>query len=202
MYPGVVNALVTGIFSIVVSLITVWSNHRLTVRKQERSRRKEEEITQTDVDEMIEVQEFLNTLIEKWDFDRGAIYQFHNGGKFFNGIAMKKFSLTYEAISPGIERVKEISQNIFVTEHPSLIKNVSSKRFFHISSENDVLDYMRSKIEEQGLLQLITVPLRSLNSTLLGFIQFSTIKHKAEITEDMEEELIEAGRIISGYLHK
>ncbi len=202
MYSGVLTALITGLFSIIVSLITVWSNHRLTTRKNEKQRRKEEQITDSDVKDMIEVQEYLNSLVSKCEFDRGAIYQFHNGGKFFNGIAMKKFSLTFESISPGIERVKEVSQNIFVTEHPSLIKNVSDKDFFCIDSDDKILDYMREKIEEQGILQLITVPLRSLNYTLLGFIQFSTIKHRVEISEEMKEELIEAGRIISGYLHR
>jgi hypothetical protein len=202
MYPGILTALITGLFSIIVSLITVWSNHHLTARKAEKQRRKEEQITDSDVEDMLEVQEYLNVLVDKWEFDRGAIYQFHNGGKFFNGIAMKKFSLTFESISAGIARVKEVSQNIFVTEHPSLIKHVSCKDFFYIDSDDAVLDYMREKIEEQGILQLITVPLRSLNSTLLGFIQFSTIKHEVEITEEMQTELIEAGRIISGYLHK
>jgi hypothetical protein len=61
---------------------------------------------------------------------------------------------------------------------------------------------MRDEIKERGVLQLVTVPLRSLNSTLLGFIQFSTIKQDIDLTGGMETELIEAAKIISGYLHK
>jgi hypothetical protein len=59
---------------------------------------------------------------------------------------------------------------------------------------------MREKIEEQGILQLVTVPMRSLNGSLLGFVQFSTIKHQVKITKDMEQDLTESILRISGYI--
>lgn len=194
------NTLITSITTVVVTLITVWSKHRLDTMKKEKDRAKEEQITPDDVNIMMEIQEFLDALIKQYDFDRAAIYQFHNGGKFFNGIAMKKFSLTYEAISPGIERVKELNQNIFVTEHPALMKHMSEKDYFFVNGDNPVLDYMREKIEEQGILQLATVPMRSLNGNLLGFLQFSTIKHPIENIEEIGHDVIESVQRIAGYI--
>lgn len=194
------SSISTGIFSVIVTLITVWSKIRFDYNRKEKKRKADEQITSADVDTMVEVQLFLDTLIERWDLDRAAIYQFHNGGKFFNGISMKKFSLTYESISSGIARVKEVNQNIFVTEHPSLMKNISEKDFFHINANDHALDYMRHKVEELGILQLITVPIRSLSGTLLGFVQYSTIKNEIQITPELEAELIQASEKISGYL--
>jgi hypothetical protein len=200
MNSALLTTIATGIFSIIITLITVWSKHHLETEKKEKQRKKEEQLTSDDVNSMMEIQNFLDGLISRWEFDRAAIYQFHNGGKFFNGIAMKKFSVTFEAISAGIERVKESNQNIFVTEHPCLMKHMNEKDFFFVNGDNPALDYMREKIEEQGILQLVTVPMRSLNGSLLGFVQFSTIKHPIEITKDMEHDLTESVLRISGYI--
>lgn len=194
------TTITTGIFSVIITLITVWSKHHLENIKKEKQRKKEEQLTSDDVNTMMEIQIFLDDLIERWDFDRAAIYQFHNGGKFFNGIAMKKFSLTFEAISPGIERVKESNQNIFVTEHPCLMKHLNEKDFFFVNGDNPVLDYMREKIEEQGIIQLVTLPMRSLSGSLLGFVQFSTIKHPVHITKNMEQDLRQSVLRIGGYI--
>jgi DNA-binding IclR family transcriptional regulator len=56
-------------------------------------------------------------------------------------------------------------------------------------------------LEEQGIVQIISVPIRSLNNVLVGFVQFAMIKNKIEVTEEMEEDLVEAAQRISGYLH-
>lgn len=193
------TALISGASSIVVALGTVWLKHNLEVRKSAKNKI-EESITGNDVAIMVEIEEFLNTIVDKWTFDRAAIFQFHNGGKFFNGVSMKKFSLTYEVAAPGIAKVKGSSQNVFVTEYPSLIKALNEKEFFHIDSESPALDYMRDKIEEQGILQIISVPIRNLNGALTAFVQFTTIKKHVVVTDQMQEDLVQSCERISGYL--
>lgn len=198
---GFWSSVATGLFSVIITLITVWSKHYLDNKSKEKKRKEDEQISHNDVESMCEIQDFLESIRDKWDFDRVAIYQFHNGGKFFNGIAMKKFSLTYESISPGIARIKEDAQNVFVTEHPNLMKHMNSKDFFFVDAEDPALDYMRAKIEEQGILQLITIPMRSLSGALLGFIQCSTIKSPIKIDYALENDLVDSAQRISGYLH-
>ena len=201
MDPSIITPIATGIFSVAITLITSWFKSHLDYKRSEKKRGQDEQLTESYVDSIVELQEYLDTLREKWGFDRAAIYQFHNGGKFFNGISMKKYSLTFESTSPGIARVKEISQNVFVSEHPSLMKHMNTKDFFCVNVDDKALDYMRDKIENLGILQIITVPMRTLSGSLLGFIQFSTIKNTIKITEDAQKELIEAAQKISGHLH-
>lgn len=198
---GFWSSIATGAFSVLVTLITVWSKHYLDTRTKEKKRKEDEQISTYDVDSMCEIQEFLENIKDKWNLDRVAIYQFHNGGKFFNGIAMKKFSLTYESISAGIARIKEDTQNVFVTEHPSLMRHLNTKDFFFVNADDPALDYMRAKVEEYGIIQLITVPMRSLNGSLLGFMQCSTIKQEIKIDYMMEKDLVESAQRITGYLH-
>ena len=197
----IISALISGSFSLIVGFGTVFYKNYLDDKKSHQLKEKNETITDEDVSSMMEIQEFLDDLIQKWEIDRGAIYQFHNGGKFFNGVSMKKYSLTHESSAPGIARIKEASQNVFVTEHPYLIKQLSECSILSMSIEDSQLDYIRDRLEEQGIVQIISVPIRSLNNTLFGFVQFSMIKNKINVTQEIEEDLVESAQRISGYLH-
>lgn len=201
MDHALISAVVSGTFSIIIAFGTVFYKNYLDEKKQRKLKEKSENISADDVSSMMEVQEFLDSLIKKWSIDSGCIYQFHNGGKFFNGVSMKKYSLTYESTAPGIAKMKDSHQNVFVSEHPYLIKQLSENSIFSTPIEDPSLDYIRDRLNEQGAVQIISVPMRGLNNTLLGFIQFNMIKNKISVGEEMEEDLVEAAQRISGYLH-
>jgi hypothetical protein len=196
----ILPVIITSISAIIVALISVWLKHFLDTQKEDRKRKKEEGLTGQDVDSMMEIQNYLEDVMKEWGFDRAGIFQFHNGGKFFNGVSMKKYSQTYEAIAPGIAGVKKEKQNILVTQHTSLMKHISESDFFYVDSKDPVLDYMRERVESEGVIQIVTVPLRNLAENTVGFVQFYTIKKKARITEEMKTNLIEAAGKITGYL--
>ncbi len=198
----ILQIIITGLFSVIVAFGTVWLKHHLDNRKKVNEEENYERISQQDIDSMLEVQEFLDNFREKWDIDRIGIFQFHNGGKFFHGIPMKKYSQTFESVAHGVSKSKEHNQNVFVTEHPSLMKHLSEKEFFHVDAEDPVLDYIRGRVTEEGILQIFSAPIRSLSGQLIGFIQLHTVKHKVEITDDIIEEIIELANNLSGYLIK
>ena len=198
----ILQIIITGIFSVVVAFGTVWLKHFLDSKKKDSDEENYERISQQDIDSMLEVQEFLNNFREKWKFDRVGIFQFHNGGKFFHGIPMKKYSQTFESVAHGVSKSKEHNQNVFVTEHPSLMKHLSEKEFFSVDVEDPVLDYIRGRVTEEGILQIFSAPIRSLTGQLIGFIQLHTVKHKVEITEDLQIEVIDLSSNLSGYLIK
>jgi hypothetical protein len=198
----ILQIIITGIFSVVVAFGTVWLKHFLDSKKKDSDEENYERISQQDIDSMLEVQEFLNNFREKWKFDRVGIFQFHNGGKFFHGIPMKKYSQTFESVAHGVSKSKEHNQNVFVTEHPSLMKHLSEKEFFSVDAEDPVLDYIRGRVTEEGILQIFSAPIRSLTGQLIGFIQLHTVKHKVEITEDLQIEVIDLSSNLSGYLIK
>jgi hypothetical protein len=198
----ILQIILTGIFSVVVAFGTVWLKHFLDNKKKANDEENYERISQQDIDSMLEVQEFLNEFREKWAVDRVGIFQFHNGGKFFHGIPMKKYSQTFESVSHGVSKSKEHNQSVFVTEHPSLMKHLSEKEFFYVDAEDPVLDYIRGRVTEDGILQILSSPIRSLSGQLIGFIQLHTVKHKIEITDVIIEEIIELANNLSGYLIK
>lgn len=198
----IVQIIVTGIFSVIVAFGTVWLKHFLDSRKKANEEENYERISQQDIDSMLEVQEFLNNFREKWEVDRIGVFQFHNGGKFFHGIPMKKYSQTFESVANGVSKSKEHNQGVFVTEHPSLMKHLSEQEFFHVDAEDPVLDYIRGKVTEEGILQIFSAPIRSLSGQLIGFIQLHTVKHKVDMTDELVVEIIDLANNLSGYLIK
>jgi hypothetical protein len=198
----ITQIIVTGIFSVVVAFGTVWLKHYLDNKKKATDEENYERISQQDIDSMLEVQEFLEDFREKWGFDRVGIFQFHNGGKFFHGIPMKKYSQTFESVSHGVSKSKEHNQGVFVTEHPSLMKHLSEKEFFHVDADDPVLDYIRGRVTEEGILQIFSSPIRSLSGQLIGFIQLHTVKHKVDMTDELIVEIIDLANNLSGYLIK
>lgn len=198
----ILQIIITGIFSVVVAFGTVWIKHYLDSKKKTTEEQNYERISKQDIDSMLEVQEFLNKFREKWGFDRVGVFQFHNGGKFFHGIPMKKYSQTFESVSHGVSKSKEHNQSVFVTEHPSLMKHLSEKEFFSVDAEDPVLDYIRGRVTEDGILQIISSPIRSLSGQLIGFIQLHTVKYKVEISDDLVTEIIDLANNLSGYLIK
>lgn len=197
-----IQIIITGIFSVVVAFGTVWLKHYLDNKKKATDEENYERISQQDIDSMLEVQEFLEDFREKWGFDRVGIFQFHNGGKFFHGIPMKKYSQTFESVSHGVSKSKEHNQGVFVTEHPSLMKHLSEEEFFNVDAEDPVLDYIRGRVTEEGILQIFSSPIRSLSGQLIGFIQLHTVKHKVEMTDELIVEIIDLANNLSGYLIK
>jgi hypothetical protein len=194
--------IVTGLFSTIVALGSIWLKHYLDQRKKNSEESQYERISQQDVDSMLEIQNFIDSFRELWNLDRVGIFQFHNGGKFFHGVPMKKYSQTFESVSHGVSKSKEHNQSVFVTEHPSLMKHLSEKDFFSVNAEDPVLDYIRGRVTEDGILQVASAPIRTLSGQLIGFVQLHTVKHKIEFTEELEEAVTVLVSNLSGYLIK
>lgn len=200
MAGEIIQITITGFFSMGVALGTIWLKHHLEIKKTKKDQETYERISSDDVDSMIEVQEYLNSFRKKWDLDRIGVFQFHNGGKFFHGVPMKKYSQTFESTSPGISRTKEYNQNVFVTEHPSLIKHLNEKEMFCVDAEDPVLDYIREKVHKEGILQIISAPIRCLSGQLIGFIQVHTVKERIKECPELEEDLLALVSHLSGYI--
>ena len=196
----ILEIIITGVFSLSVALSSIWLKHILEVRSKNKEKESRENLSNDEINIMFEIQVFLNEFIKKNKLDRLCVFQFHNGGTFFKGIPMRKYSQTFEALGCGVAGVKKINQDILITEDPLLIKILNENDFFVIDGNDEKLDYIRNKIEENGILQMIIAPIRTLSGQLIGFIQIHSVKHKIEITEDLKNEVLDLVLKLSGYL--
>ena len=197
-----IGPLITGLSSIIVALITVWLKTHLDTRRDEKKKHEDECIHQEDLGEMVYVQEYLEQLREEYDFDRVSICQFHNGGKFFNGRSMKKFTMTYESVAPGIEKVKRKYQNILVSEFPKMVSALLEKDFFIVDEHNqDDYPQMWREMQLNGIVQAVKVPIRGLRGDAVGFITCHSVGERNDlISNALRHDFVEKANQLSGYL--
>jgi hypothetical protein len=199
MEPVVLQSIITTLGSIVVAIITVVVKSHLDSRKAIVAKEREEVIKESDLEEMVLVQEWLEDFRDRHGFDRVSIFQFHNGGKFFQGKSMKKFSMTYEAVAPGYEKIKRSQQNILTSEYPKWISTMMKKKCFaSLTDEMDPKD--RHELESMGIQQFVTVPIFCIKGALIGFIVGYNISDVDEHIRNKFVPLVEDSKFISGYL--
>ncbi len=203
MSDSVIISIISAITSIIVAVITVVVKTKMDVKTAKRKLEEEESVFADDLGEMVVVHEFIERIRTDYDFDRVAICQFHNGGKFLNGRSMKKFSMTYETVSPGIEKIKRKYQNVLVSEFPKLFSAMLQDDFIIITPDNDNFPSMRREMTSNGIVQAIKVPIRGLRGDMLGFLTCHVIGEENDLVGNyMRAEFIEKANQISGYLIK
>lgn len=196
-----IGPVITGASSIIVALITVWLKSYLDARKEAKKLEAEAFIDNESLGEMIYVQDFIEKIREDYGFDRVSICQFHNGGKFYNGRSMKKFSMTYEVTAPGIEKIKRVYQNVLVSEFPKMVAALVEKDFFIIDEDDNDFVCMKRDMAAHGIVQVVKVPIRGLRGDLMGFISCHSIGEKNDLVADyIKKEFVEKAKQISGYL--
>jgi hypothetical protein len=203
MSDSVIISIISAITSIIVAVITVVVKTKIDVKTAKRKLEEEESVFADDLGEMVVVHEFIERIRADYDFDRVAICQFHNGGKFLNGRSMKKFSMTYETVSPGIEKIKRKYQNVLVSEFPKLFSAMLQDDFIIITPDNDNFPSMRREMTSNGIVQAVKVPIRGLRGDMLGFLTCHVIGEENDLVGNyMRAEFIEKANQISGYLIK
>ena len=201
MSDTVIVAIISSFSSVVVALITVTVKDWFDDRKKSEDKSKEETIGEVEVDDMVIIHDWVENFRVKYKLDTASIYQFHNGGKFFHGRSMKKFSMTYESVAAGYQKSKRIKQNILASDHPKWISTMLRTDYFSvITDELELKD--RTELMSMGIKQAVIIPIRSITGDLIGFIEGCNISKVDKDLDSNKDDLIEESIIISGYLHK
>jgi len=203
MGDGLLISIISGVTSISVAIITVVVKTWLDIRSAKLKSDLEELIGEEDLGKMIAVNDFIEDMRQRYGFDRVSICQFHNGGKFLNGKSMKKFSMTYEMASPGIEKIKRKYQNVMVSEFPRLFAAMLKTDFMIITTESTEYPDMVREMEVNGIVQSVKVVIRGLRGDILGFISCHNIgNHNKKVSSTLRDNFIDVSNQISGYLIK
>ena len=203
MSDGVLIAIISSITSLIIAFLTVVVKTWMDNKKLQKKVESDECMKTEDIGDMMYVQEFLENLRKEFHFDRVGICQFHNGGKFFKGHSMKKFSMSYESTAPGIEKVKRNIQNIMVSEFPHLVNGLLSHDNITLNQTSEGYPNTTRDMVITGVVLSIYIPIRGLTGDLGGFIVCQNItEHSIKIDEDVLEDMTNMANQISGYLIK
>ena len=130
------------------------------------------------------IHETLSTLRVKANADRARIAHFHNGGKFLDGTAMKKFSITHESCERGVPYDGSNLQNILVTMFWDLIEDMRKN-----SPEINITDemgegYFRSYNKSNGIEAYAILPIMK-QDLYIGFVELEWFEKDKIPTADL-----------------
>lgn len=201
MNDPVAISLISGLSSVTIALVTVVVKNWLEKKSEAKKHMHDEAINELDLGDMLCIQNDIDVFRNDYEFDRVTISQFHNGGKFFNGKSMKKFSVTYESCAPGISKIKRDYQNLLVSEFPKMFSALFDTDMLIICPDCEVYQNVARDMSLQGIVQNIVIPIRGLRGDLIGFISCHNIGVGDDrITNDLAYTFVDKANQLSGYL--
>jgi len=189
------------ILSSLFPLLILAIKNRLRYKKRERPDY-DIKITTNSVEIMANLQSHLISILNEWNIDRIAIYQYHNGGVFSNGLSMKKYSLTYEETRRGISKIKEPSQGLFLSIHPHMVSRLNMEKIIVITKGDNNSEAFQMRLKELEIVQLIVLPFKDPSGNLIGSMSLHMVNKPLIITNEFKESLIMYSKRISTYLLK
>ena len=147
------------------------------------------------------VHELLTELRLKHDSARTSIIQFHNGGKYYTGTAMQRFSTTHESVAMGVPSIIRNQHDILLSRYPEMLQHVAKDTSevvivseMHESNFKRYLDY-------HHVLAFSMIPIKDdISGIIIGYLcsEWCRWNKIDDIdSEDSSEEIENSRRLIS-----
>ena len=152
----------------------------------------------------IVVNEQLKVLLDDIGCDRIWISQFHNGGHYYSsGVSIKKFSIFYEVVSPGISIIQQQFQNVPTSFFSRALKEIHDHGdlIIHDMHDAETTSYgLRDTAKDTGCRSVFLACLKTPSGKFHGVLAVEFVKEPHTFTEEQKEEIRSAASFISGTL--
>ena len=189
--------LLTALVGSIGTVLSIKYRHNLQL-KRERAKCHVQEAVEQDG----ELLGKLDELRENVGASRACIYQFHNGGEYYTGRSMQKFSMTYETVSNGISRNIKERQGIPVSAcNETLRKLIKDRRLYCIDVKKDMPESLCKYVAlEDGTKSMYKWAIYDLEKRALGYLQIDFVSKKKNLSEADIQDLEMSAIKIAGYL--
>jgi len=172
---------VTTLIGAGTTLLTIWYRNRL-----EREKKDKECFLSGVIEEESELLEKLSELRESVGASRASIYQFHNGGEYFTGKSMKKYSMTYEMVEKGIARIQHKNQSIPVSGAIRLFADLleNRKAFFEDLDREFPESLLKYNLQEVGINSIYCWSILDLNKNVIGVFTLDFVLGTSKISQE------------------
>ena len=152
-----------------------------------------------DINNNIIIDQLLNDLMLKYKGDRGYIFRFHNGVKFYDGKHKNHQSLAFEVCGRGISSEKMELQILPTSLFPVFLQEVMLNKMIY-SDVNDIKENAtRIALKEQGIKSIIAAPIFK-DGYFVGYIGLDFVKDSSPLDMDYHEfkkNTDEIGRLLT-----
>lgn len=179
----VIEVVLTSLTSIIVALISAgifknWLDNR------NKNKHKGKLLQQIKKDEIVHFA--LRELRRLYNADRIYVIQYHNGGNFYTGSPMQKFSMTYERCSDGLERLSDRFQGTLVSHFNWYIRKMVDGQMYY-SDIKDIEDVStRAILSSHGTQSHVACPIYDNDRHIIGHLGMDWVF--SEIPSELIEE--------------
>ncbi len=171
---------VTAVIGSITTFLTIWYRNRI-----ERQKRNKECFLSSVVEEESELLEKLAEIRTSVGASRASVYQFHNGGEYFTGKSMKKYSMTYEQVEKGIARIQHQNQSIPVSGAIRLFaKLLENRTAFYKNLDRDFPEsLLKYNLQEVGIDSIYCWSILDLNKNVIGVFTLDFVLEPTKISQ-------------------
>jgi hypothetical protein len=153
-----------------------------------------------------QIEHQLDIMLDELGCDQIFIAQFHNGGHFYpTGKSIQKFSIFYEVLSPNIESVKNVYQNIPVSLFNKPLSELYDEGEVIIEDAENNPSYLLNTTTGGKCKSIYLLALTDLDGRIIGVMGIHYIEKKHKIVKDewifIRQKVGAIGNIMSNYLH-
>lgn len=143
----------------------------------------------------------ISEIMDKVGSDRIYILEFHNGGKFYSGRSMQRFTMSYEICRPGISHEQSKYQGLLLSNFNNFAKAYIQEDIIAVPDVSKVEDdNLRAVYGYEGVESVYAYPIKDLNNKIIGLMVVNYIKAKKALTPQQIEYIRQNAELISGYL--
>jgi len=201
---------ITMFTTVLVALITAVIGP--AVLEWVRAKLKREEIKESPVKEAIDVNELidaqLDQLMEELNCDRIWVGQFHNGGHFYpTGKSIQKFSLFYEKLTPSVDPIQHVFQQIPVSLFPkSLSKLYKDGELAIVNYDTDEIYDLNMFSKDHNTKSFYMLAIDDLDGHFIGVIGIAYTDKEHKLSKEewifIRQKVGAIGSLLTDYLYK
>jgi len=199
MFTTVLVALITAVIG---PAVLEWVRAKLKRKESKESPVKEA----IDVNELVDAQ--LDQLMEELNCDRIWVGQFHNGGNFYpTGKSIQKFSLFYEKLTPSIDPIQHVFQQIPVSLFPkSLAKLYKDGELAIVNYDTDEIYDLNMFSKDHNTKSFYMVAIDNLDGHFIGVIGIAYTDKEHKLSKEewifIRQKAGAIGSLLTDYLYK
>lgn len=133
-----------------------------------------------------EIDHQLQLIMDETEASRIWIAQFHNGGHFYpTGKSIQKFSIFYERVTPAVNSIMELFQNIPVSLFPKALGQLFKEReLIILDCENDENFDLPSIPGERGSQSFYMLSIHDTDDRFIGVLALSFVDKGRRLTKE------------------
>lgn len=199
MFTTVLVALITAVIG---PAVLEWVRAKLKRKESKESPVKEA----IDVNELVDAQ--LDQLMEELNCDRIWVGQFHNGGNFYpTGKSIQKFSLFYEKLTPSIDPIQHVFQQIPVSLFPkSLAKLYKDGELAIVNYDTDEIYDLNMFSKDHNTKSFYMLAIDDLDGHFIGVIGIAYTDKEHKLSKEewifIRQKAGAIGSLLTDYLYK